>query len=211
MKKVVRVSKVDRKGEHLLKGLRDHDKMLYRMTKGQDFKRRRGKRKGDSILGDLKKLRKEIEDHLDGKTKSGSKCEDRRKPKPKAISRNKFIKQLRDIAFMRNVRKRKEQKNKRVNCQGEAVVEDEKEKGMNKGEKYYGGLCGGGQDESPIKPSQTRSYANVLSTGLQGGGKDGKTNRTTNPCLESSPFLRLENPWNTNACFVNSVLRFCRN
>ena len=190
-----------------MKGLRDHDKMLYRMTKGQDFKRRRGKRKGDSILGDLKKLRKEIEDHLDGKTKSGSKCEDRRKPKPKAISRNKFIKQLRDIAFMRNVRKRKEQKNKRVNCQGEAVVEDEKEKGMNKGEKYYGGLCGGGQDESPIKPSQTRSYANVLSTGLQGGGKDGKTNRTTNPCLESSPFLRLENPWNTNACFVNSVLQ----
>ena len=91
-------------------------------------------------------------------------------------------------------------------CMNEEVHDCEEDMDL---KQQQGGLRGGGQDESSIQPPQARSYARVLTTGLQGGGKNGQTSRrNSNPV--ASPFLCLENPMGSNSCFANSVMQLWR-
>ena len=194
-----------------LRELNDHNKVQFnKQGKGKRTKARRGSQ--DNYLDDIKKsllnMRRQIEDHLYGRTKKGTVQgggQDKDKP------RSNGVKELRDIAFMRNVklivRKRnKDKKNKRENRRKmqeqtvRKVTTNSSE--MGKGEEFInqqGGLHGGGQNEGS-------SYAKVLTTGLQGGGKDGNTSRrNSNPVTNA--FLRFSNPIGSNACFANSVMQ----
>ena len=172
-----------------LRELNDNDKMQSRMTRGRKFERKaRGRARASSVdLGFNLAL-----NFLDDPTNSTNFLDD---------SINSMKQQFGDKTPDTITRATAE------GCQGcvsEQVHECEDDMDI---KQQQGDLCGGGQDDDgSIQPPQARSYAMVLASGLQGGGKDGKTShRNSNPA--SSPFLRLENPTGSNACFANSVMQ----
>ena len=120
------------------------------------------------------------------------------KPKAEEVGTDaKAIDSLLAEGFVTIMAKRKEFENRQCKGLEEATVgdEDQKDKELDRAEAEDSE-----EEQDPGgQPSQERSNAK----GLRGGGRS----RTTDSNQISSPFLRLENPARTNACFVNSVLQ----